>query len=102
VRIEVREVLAGEARRGPAEAVWQPAPHDVDWVGEGSDELIQAWAETPLPGPEDGSAWILVGSWSGSPGAEGPVFGALSSGRFEYSDDRRDWALEAVKERSAR
>ena len=100
VEIKVQEVLSGKMSRTPARAVWQPAPHDVDWVGSGADARIAEWAARLLPGPASGTAWILVGSLD-TTSREG-VFLVSPLGRFEYSEERRAWALRALAARTIR
>jgi hypothetical protein len=99
VEIEVQEVLSGKMSRAPAHALWEAVPHDVDWVGSGADARIAEWAARPLPGPAAGTAWILVGSLDTTSGREG-IFRVSPRGRFEYSEQRRAWALRALAART--
>jgi len=101
VEIEVREVLSGKMTRAPARALWEPVPHDVDWVGSGADARIADWAAHPLPGPAAGTVWILVGSLDTTSG-QGGIFRVSPRGRFEYSEERRAWALRALAARTIR
>jgi hypothetical protein len=99
VEIEVQEVLSGKMSRAPARALWEAVPHDVDWVGSGADARIAEWAARPLPGPDAGTVWILVGSLDTARGREG-IFLVSPRGRFEYSEERRAWALRALAART--
>ena len=93
VELNIEECLRGNLKPGICTSVWQPFPHDVDWVGDDTEELIKAWAARPLKGPDEKTKMILVGNFD----KEKNRFMVSALGRFEYSEARKKWALENIQ-----
>ena len=93
VRLEVLEVIRGDAKAARSPAVWLPPFHGID-TGNGVDDPVYlAWERTSSPGPKIGDKLILGGRGldpeTGRTMARAgltPVFGIISFVRIPYSD----------------
>lgn len=93
--LNIEECLRGDLKPGSYMAVWEPFPHDVDYVDANSEARIKAWEANPLSGPAEKAKMILVGNFD----KEKNKFMVSSLGRFEYSEERKSWVLENIKAR---
>ena len=103
VTLLVSEVLRGNVRPGRLHARWLPLPHDIDYVGGDAEARLREWSARPLAGPKLGLKMILIGTmgngnFSGAKYVDSTqAFLVSARCRFTYSDEKREWALAAIK-----
>lgn len=93
ITLEVAEVLSGAAAKGRTVAVWAPPRCDCDQnTVRDPKGAVARWSVTPTKGPPIASRWILVLD---------PQRGILTRCRYEYSDEKQKWVVEALARRRA-
>jgi len=98
VELEVHEVLRGDAKLDRKRAVFAPFPHDVDTGTIITNPRYKAWAQIKMTAPQVGSKWILCGGLD----EVGGVWYARATGIFEFSPERRLWAIKIIEETEAK
>ncbi|HLC76517.1 MAG TPA: hypothetical protein VJB82_05405 [Candidatus Peribacterales bacterium] len=96
VTLQIHDVLRGDKTLDRHCAIWAPFPHDVDYVGGGSQERIAQWEKQPLEGPAVGKKMILLGEKSERNGD--PIFWISPVGHFDFTDQNLESAINAIKE----
>ncbi len=94
VTLRIREVLRGDPEADRRRGLWAPFPHDVDYGVIETNPIYQAWARQPLAGPTPGTELILLGEMQQE--EERSIFWISPVGRFPFSKENRDLALEGV------
>ncbi len=103
VTLSVGEVLRGHMQPGRLQARWLPFPHDIDYAGGDSEARVREWAAQPLSGPTLGLKMILIGHMGSAYFTRAQyadsteTFLVSARCRLTYSDEKRAWALAAVK-----
>lgn len=93
VKLEIVEVLRGDPKIDRTHAIWQPPDHGMDSFVE-ENPLYKEWAKKPMKGPKVGEKYILWG-WVYIE-KDTPVFLAGNGGRFAFSDEKRQWAIQRI------
>ncbi len=92
LRVEIEEIIKGCVGKLSLSAVWRPYPHDVDWVGSDSKEMIRKWNRQPNLPPPVGSRWILSGNIT-----ENNTFYATPKGRYPFTEKKLRWLKSVLK-----
>ena len=107
VTLSVSEVLWGNVQPGKLQARWLPPPYDFVTFGDFTDPRFKKWEAEPLPGPKAGLKMILIGYkgkkyfFTRDKYVENTeAFLVSARCRYEYSDEKRAWALAAIKKGS--
>ena len=96
VVLGVHEVLRGDLEADRSRAVWEPPLHDIDYGDVEKNPRYQAWKATPMAGPKVGDKMILWGRLVAS--KEAKEFRVFAWARFPYSDQKRAWALDLIRQ----
>ncbi len=94
LELEVQEVLRGGLRIDRRRAIWEPFPHDIDWLDGSTEERIARWEAETLGGPPRGTSWILVGPTVHD--SLGTIFLVSALGRFPSDPERDAWTRAAL------
>ena len=94
VKLEIVEVLRGDPKTDRTRAIWGPPEHDIDWGVVEENPLYKEWAKKPMKGPKVGEKYILWG-WNFVQ-KDTPVFLAHDGGRFAFSDEERQRAIQMI------
>lgn len=94
VELLISEVLKGNIGTGEIKAIW--APRGYDHLG---GKNFEKWANNPLKGPIVGSKMILLGEFiKEESGDNKEIFYVSPRCRYPFSEEKRKWVLETIKQ----